>query len=438
MGAKCEHHFCSEPKPKKFYPNWMSKLPDSVLLTSLTIPGTHNSCSFYGTIIAITQTWAIPLQLKAGLRYFDIRLRVLNDTLRLQHGIMDQKINFDVVLRDFKQFLTEHPKECIFMAVQKEYTTKNSTKSIEQLFEEYTKDYKDIIIEYKGNNFAMKEMRGKIVFINVFDSWAIRIPNSQVQNEWVVNFFPNITDKKRKIKRLFNQLMINKNDNRLYINYLSGVSDYAIVTPAKCADETNKVPFKYKGRLGVVLCDFPSEDLVEHLIMQNFNIEDEPMEHSMMETIQIESEMKVHIINCNTLKYLNRNGKGALFCSKTPYTFIIEKIKKEPAENIHKSSKDIVTGESIKLTDTNNEFEFELNIEKLYNTLISGKEGEVNTILEGDVVKLYRYEEEAQKKKKVFLCSDYSTKDLSTKVQNVLMNQIENDSKNRWLIKIVN
>ena len=61
----------------------------------------------------------------------------------------------------------------------------------------------------------MKEMRGKIVFINVFDSWAIRIPNSQVQNEWVVNFFPNITDKKRKIKRLFNQLMINKNDNRL-------------------------------------------------------------------------------------------------------------------------------------------------------------------------------------------------------------------------------
>ena len=56
------------------------------------------------------------------------------------------------------------------MAVQKEYTTKNSTKSIEQLFEEYTKDYKDIIIEYKGNNFTMKEMRGKIVFINVFDS----------------------------------------------------------------------------------------------------------------------------------------------------------------------------------------------------------------------------------------------------------------------------
>ena len=70
--------------------------------------------------------------------------------------------------------------------------------------------------------------------------------------------------------------------------------------------------------------------------------------------------------------------------------------------------------------------------------MISGKEGEVNTILEGDVVKLYKYEEEAQKKKKVFLCSDYSTKDLSTKVQNVLMNQIENDSKNRWLIKIVN
>ena len=66
-----------------FFSDWISKLPDNLKLSQLTIPGTHNSCSFQGTPFAITQSYSLELQLKAGLRYFDLRLRPINNKLKL-------------------------------------------------------------------------------------------------------------------------------------------------------------------------------------------------------------------------------------------------------------------------------------------------------------------------------------------------------------------
>ena len=36
--------------------------------------------------------------MKAGLRYFDIRLRRINNSLRAYHGFVDQKEHFDSIL----------------------------------------------------------------------------------------------------------------------------------------------------------------------------------------------------------------------------------------------------------------------------------------------------------------------------------------------------
>ena len=104
----------------------MSKLPDNSKFSSLTIPGSHNSCSFFGTVIARTQTWSITDQLLSGIRYFDIRLRLYENLLRLQHGITNQYAFFDEILGYFINFLKEYPKEIIFMAVQKEYKDYNN------------------------------------------------------------------------------------------------------------------------------------------------------------------------------------------------------------------------------------------------------------------------------------------------------------------------
>ena len=63
------------------------------------------------------------------------------------------------------------------------------------------------------------------------------------------------------------------NIKKLFINYLSASSDYLLVSPREIAKSVNKEVFKFKGRLGIILCDFPGENLISYLIEQNLNIE---------------------------------------------------------------------------------------------------------------------------------------------------------------------
>ncbi len=344
MGTYCEKHFCNAEKPKKLNPDWMNKLSDKTKFSSLTIPGTHNSCSFYGTVIARTQTWSITDQLLSGIRYFDIRLRLFENLLRLQHGITNQYAFFDEILGYFINFLKEYPKETIFMAVQKEYKDYNTNKTIEELFNEYTKDYKEYIIEYEGKDIEIGNLRGKILFINVFHGKVHLTKLYKVQNFFRVNFYDDMKKKKRLVKKMFNRAQTLTNDGNIYLNYLSGVSDYGFITPKAVAYETNKEVFKYNGRLGIVLLDFPGEELISYLIEQNFK--NENIKKSKTENLNnlnnqhlidkisnydnhIKNGDKIKIIHLNTLKYLAVEDKNnILFCSKEPFFLKLKKEKK--------------------------------------------------------------------------------------------------------------
>lgn len=416
MGNKCERHFCNETEPKKHNLNWMKSLSDSALLSSLTIPGTHNSCSFFGGSIAITQTWPIPLQLKAGIRYFDIRLRRYKNKLRLQHGVMNQKCFFDVILKDFKEFLTEQPTETIIMAVQEEYKAKTSTKDMNTLFEEYTVDYNDLIVEFKGQSISLGSIRGKILFVNVFHSRINWITSFKPQNDWVVNQTKNIVDKKRKIKKHFNRTITFMNENFIYLNYLSGVSNYGIVTPSHCAYETNKEVFKFKGRLGIVLCDFPGEELIEYLIEENFLNNVPPIGQS----IEIINKSTINIIHINTKKYLAVNSENnQLICSKEKYDFIIS--TKDDQNGVYDN--DIIT-----LKNTDNSFKTQISIMKKQPIYIEKKT--LHNIYKGDFA--YILIKDKQKEKK-YLSSDYSLK--INKIQRTILTPKE-DNTCEWIIEM--
>lgn len=436
MGNKCEPHFCNQKEPKMENKNWMKRIPDNTPLSALTIPGTHNSCGFHGFGVVVTQSWSIYYQLIAGIRYFDLRLRVLNNGLRLHHGFLDQKINFDEVLVDFIKFLEKHPTETIIMAIQQEYDTKNSSKDINQLYNEYTQQYKDKIIEYTGNPILMGEMRGKIVFINVFHSLAYKIPCSCVQNDWVVNFSSKIFEKKRKIKQHFIDALLYKNTNHLYINYLSASSDYLMVSASKISEITNKIPFKYKGRLGIVLCDFPGEKLIQHLISQNSfdsskNIENEEPKDSI-----IQSGDKIYVINVNSMKFLSLDKEGSFICNRNFTSYIIDKIDQ--------SNKDLGIEQKIKLThiETGKQFEFTLTKKIVTNSFLQKVLGvekdkermeREKTVRDRNYVLFYNID--INTNEKLYLCSDYSLKDKKTKVQQVIMTNNEDDNKTRWIIK---
>ena len=116
----------------------------------------------------------------------------------------------------------------------------------------------------------MGEMRGKLFVVKAFEGSTSRIPNFFIQNNWRVNFRCYMNYKKRIIKENFHRA-ISINDNRIFLNYLSASSDYAMMTPYTAAKQCNKVAMKYHGRLGIVLAYYPGEDLIKHLIQQNFN-----------------------------------------------------------------------------------------------------------------------------------------------------------------------
>ena len=330
--------------------DWMKNIPDETKLSKMTIPGTHDSCSLFGICCARTQTWSLVEQMRAGLRYFDIRLRRINDTLRAYHGFVDQKETFDHILVYAFDFLEKNPSETIIMEIISEYDPENSKKSFKDLYEEYTQSYQDKIVSYQNKDITLGEIRGKLFVIKVFEGSTSNIPNFLIQNSWSVNFRWYMNKKKRKIKENFHRAL-SMNDNRIFLNYLSASSDYAMMTPYTAAKQCNEIAMRYHGRLGVVLADYPGEDLINHLIQQNFREPDQKGE--------IKSGDKIYMIHNDTHKYLCLDKDGHegnnIYCVKVPTPLTIR--HKDP--NIGREG--FKVGDDIILTnDKGYELEFKI------------------------------------------------------------------------------
>ena len=313
MGSSQIKFYNDSSSPTKFHLNWMKDIPDSTRLSELTIPGTHDTAALYGICCARTQIWPIQEQMNSGLRYFDLRLRLYNDTLRAFHAFIDQKKTFDVFLKAASEFLENNPTEAIIFEIICEYEIKNSKKDIHELYDEYTKDYKDKIVVYNGNNLTFGQIRGKILMIQVFHGSTRSINNFIIQNKWTCNIRAYINDKKRVIKSHFRRCLNVNDGHTIFLNYLSCSSDYLLMTPFTAATFCNKIPFRYTGRLGIVLMDYPGEDTIEHLINQNFA---EKVEKKVIKSGNI-----VTVSHNDIDKYLhisNEKGVNEVFCRKEP------------------------------------------------------------------------------------------------------------------------
>ena len=70
----------------------MKNLDDNAYVSSISIPGTHNSLSTFGGPLFITaaqcQNWSIEGQLRAGIRAFDIRGRKTSKGLKAYHSFV--------------------------------------------------------------------------------------------------------------------------------------------------------------------------------------------------------------------------------------------------------------------------------------------------------------------------------------------------------------
>ncbi len=150
------------------YSSWMARLPDSVLLSQLSLPGTHDSCALHDGLslgFAKCQSWSLEDQLKAGVRFIDIRCRHVGDRFLIYHGAIDQRMTFEEVRTACSRFLEKHPTECIVMSVKQESTPKGNSRSFPETFAAITEGDRSLWNINKETPM-LGGVRGRIVLVD--------------------------------------------------------------------------------------------------------------------------------------------------------------------------------------------------------------------------------------------------------------------------------
>lgn len=163
--------------------NWMENIPDETKLSSMSIPGTHDSCTQNVDMRYIFQCQdaSIATQLKYGYRYLDMRLvlekRSGQETLVLKHNIARCKVSDSPfartltladVLKDVYAFLNEHPSETVILCMKAE-NSKNDVAAVQKAL--YAMIDQASERWYLKNEIpTMGEVRGKIVLATRFDN----------------------------------------------------------------------------------------------------------------------------------------------------------------------------------------------------------------------------------------------------------------------------
>ncbi|KKF92676.1 1-phosphatidylinositol phosphodiesterase [Ceratocystis platani] len=100
--------------------DWMSNIADDTPLTSLVIPGTHNSVTDKLTNSLVrTQNKPLIAQLNGGIRYVDITCQYETYNIRAYHGIFDTGYTLTNVLNAIFDFLDDHRREAVILRIQK-------------------------------------------------------------------------------------------------------------------------------------------------------------------------------------------------------------------------------------------------------------------------------------------------------------------------------
>lgn len=254
--------------------NWMGALADSVKISQLSIPGTHNSCARENSAwgFAQCQTEYLSWQLNNGIRYLDIRCRNTQSIptapfrprtrwyFAIVHGVTDQRRSFEEVLTACFTFLANNPTETIIMRVQQEGSSDSDR------YKEIFRNYLNPVLRskfYLGTTIpSLGQVRGKIVLLSALP-WieeGLWFLNQEIQDD---HSNPSVSTKKEKIKQHISS-SINSNGQKFYINHLSANGlGKSLWTPWSYAKIMNKYAlgqiknvFPHNTQLGVIVYDY--------------------------------------------------------------------------------------------------------------------------------------------------------------------------------------
>lgn len=272
---------------------WMKNIDNSTLLTSLSIPGSHDSGALHSIadLAGKCQDLSIYEQLQAGVRFFDIRLKQYNDNLKVVHGFVDQKLSFSSVLKDFSNFLNLYPSEGLIVSIKKESNAVNTVTSFDESLKKELNDYSSIWNLSNDAPKTMGELRGKIYLIsryeentiglNAYDGW-LDPDKSETTNTFDildsnlhVQDYYQVKDINNKLSEISQCLTYSKaNLDKLTLNFTSCYfldkfpPTYAGST-AKIINNWFKEEIKEERNLGIIVSDFITSDFAEAIYSRN-------------------------------------------------------------------------------------------------------------------------------------------------------------------------
>lgn len=163
-----------QPKPQITANSWMTAIDDDTKIALLTIPGTHDAATSTCAGPGKCQTLTISGQLEHGVRAFDLRPTMDNNSTlgNIYHSILDTSVSMGDAMEYFDSFLKTHPGEGIIVIMRYE--------SERQIFGSIAEDnYKTAMKNFLWNNriyqsrmaafnksMTMKDLRGKILIIS--------------------------------------------------------------------------------------------------------------------------------------------------------------------------------------------------------------------------------------------------------------------------------
>nr|XP_020480688.1 uncharacterized protein LOC109974696 [Monopterus albus] len=222
----------------------MAGIQDFRTLSLITIPGTHDSMAVHGGPEAECQVLSLRDQLRAGIRFLDLKVFGLGNTLYVMHGVMYEHSTLKDVLDTVNAFLSEFKTEAVLIRVQPESFEKSTVNEMKSTF---TLGIPLIDTAVKGN--------------------------SKVSN---------VKDKDNKIIHQLNQATEACGGDNAVLTYTSGTGFGTFwgmfLTPKRVAERVNPwlnqylrqfYPNQPRPCFGIIAMDFPGFDLIQTVIGLN-------------------------------------------------------------------------------------------------------------------------------------------------------------------------
>lgn len=292
--------------------NWMENVPDETKLSSMSIPGTHDSCTQNVDMRYIFQCQdaSIATQLKYGYRYLDMRLvlekRSGQETLVLKHNIARCKVSDSPfsrtltladVLKDVYAFLDEHQSETVIMCMKAE-NSKDDVAAVQKALYEMINQASERW--YLKNEIpTLGAVRGRIVLATRFDDklqvgsdrcglyfgWADQGDRTVLTDptaDSVINDRETLCVQDRynydvddKITAIHTCLDNSRAaDDTFFLNFTSTSGSGAVGHPKEYAKDINLDLYDYAWETGkaygVVIVDFGPKKIAEKIYGTNF------------------------------------------------------------------------------------------------------------------------------------------------------------------------